>query len=113
MDVAQEGRKAEFSYGTHFFQDLVESGIYSLALQMNDGRSIFNRDFFLSAPNCLADLSPADAALSAYLQVIDLAAVTPGKRMKIVMDGSIDKAIGYLEEGGSDEVGHGTYRRTS
>lgn len=98
MAVVAEGQKAEFSYGTHFFQDLVESGIYSLALQLGNGETQFNRDFFLNAPNCLSDLSPDDEDLSLYLHVIDLAAVTHNRRMKIVMDGSVDKAIGYLTE---------------
>jgi hypothetical protein len=96
MAVAADGQKAEFSYGTHFFQDLVESGIYSLALQLGNGEAQFNRDFFLSAANSLANLSPIDADLSPYLKVVDLAAVTHNRRMKIVMDGSVDKAIGYL-----------------
>jgi hypothetical protein len=96
MAVAVDGQKVEFSYGTHFFQDLVESGIYSLALQLGNGAAQFNRDFFLNAPNSLADLSPVDSDLSPYLHVIDLASVTHNRRMKIVMDGSVDKAIGYL-----------------
>ncbi|MBE2221463.1 MAG: PEP/pyruvate-binding domain-containing protein [Anaerolineae bacterium] len=96
MALAADGQKAEFSYGTHFFQDLVESGIYSLALQLGEGEAQFNRDFFLNAPNCLPQLSPDDSYLSPYLHVIDIAAVTHNRRMKIVMDGSIDKAIGYL-----------------
>ncbi|PIE81028.1 MAG: phosphoenolpyruvate synthase [Chloroflexi bacterium] len=96
--VSAEGQKAEFSYGTHFFQDLVESGIYSLALQLDNETAQFNHDFFLNAPNCLAELSPDDANLSPYVQVIDLAAVTDNRRMRIVMDGSVDKAIGYLKD---------------
>ena len=103
MAVATEGQKAEFSYGTHFFQDLVESGIYSLALQLGNGEAQFDRDFFLNAPNCLAELSPDDADLSPYLNVIDLATATHNRRMKIVMDGSIDKAIGYLIEAKSTQ----------
>jgi hypothetical protein len=98
MAIAAEGQKAEFSYGTHFFQDLVESGIYSLALQLGNGEAQFDRDFFLNAPNCLAELSPDDADLSPYLHVIDIATVTHNRRVKIVMDGSVDKAIGYLVE---------------
>jgi hypothetical protein len=96
--VSESGQSAEFSYGTHFFQDLVESGIYSLALHLGSGSDTFNQDFFHNAPNCLAELSPGDAHLSAYMHVIDIAGVAPGKRMNIIMDGSIDKAIGFLAE---------------
>ena len=103
MAFEADGQKAEFSYGTHFFQDLVESGIHSLALQLGTGGAQFNRDFFLNEPNCLADLSPADVGLSPYIHVVDLTAVTPPKLMKIVMDGSVDKAIGYLMEAKSTQ----------
>ena len=89
----------EFSYGTHFFQDLVESGIHSLGLDLGGDNGRFNFDFFRQAPNVLADLSPQDATLSSYLHVIDLQTHTNGKRLAIVMDGAIDKAIGYLTEG--------------
>jgi len=101
IEVAEpsEGGGAEFSYGTHFFQDLVESGIYSLGLEIGNGNGRFNFDFFRQAPNVLAELSPDDARLAPYLHVIDLKALTHNKRLNILMDGSVDKAIGYLTEG--------------
>jgi len=103
IEVAETsaGAGTEFSYGTHFFQDLVESGIHSLGLEIGngDGHGRFNFDFFRQAPNILADLSPGDANLAPYLHVIDLQTVTQNKRLNIIMDGSVDKAIGYLTEG--------------
>lgn len=101
IELADRGKNTavEFSYGTHFFQDLVESGIHSLGLELGEGNGRFNFDFFRQAPNVLADLSPQDAALAAYLHVIDLQAHTGGKRLNIIMDGAVDKAIGYLAEG--------------
>jgi len=111
IEVAEpaEGGGTEFSYGTHFFQDLVESGIHSLGLEVGNGDGRFNFQFFRQSPNALADLSPADADLAPYLHVIDLQAVCKDKRLTIVMDGSIDKAIGYLVEGdGSNAEPKGT-----
>lgn len=89
----------ELSYGTHFFQDLVEDGIYSLPLHLENPDSFFRWDFVHNAPNALAQLSPADAELSDYLRVIDLEAVTPRRRLNIVMDGSKDEAVGFLADG--------------
>jgi hypothetical protein len=97
--VAQDGVAPELSYGTHFFQDLVESGIYSLPLHLNKEGNSFNWAFFHNSPNCLATLSPEDATLADYLQVIDIAAVTNNCRLVILMDGSSDEAIGYLTQG--------------
>jgi hypothetical protein len=109
LAAPSEGRVTEFSYGTHFFQDLVESGIYSLGLDVGNGNGRFNWNFFRQAPNCLAELSPADAPLAPYLRVIDIQSYTGNKRLNIVMDGAVDKAIGYLVEGewqqGDKEMG--------
>lgn len=98
MAVAHNGHVPELSYGTHFFQDLVEAGIHSLALQPGSGPDSgeFNWDFFAAAPNALAELLPSDAPLSALLKVIDLAALPGGRRLQVLMNGQRDEAIGYL-----------------
>ena len=38
------------SFGTHFFQDLVELNIYPLAVDLEDTDVIFTREFFYSDP---------------------------------------------------------------
>ena len=96
MSVPEGGSVPDLSYGTHFFQDLIEGGIYPLPLHLHDPRSSFNWDFFREAPNALGDLSPEDVGLSEHLKVIDLEAVRPGRRLTILMDGSQDEAVGYL-----------------
>jgi hypothetical protein len=40
------GGAPEASFGTHFFQDLVESKIFPLAIYLEDEGAIFNHDFF-------------------------------------------------------------------
>jgi hypothetical protein len=89
----------EFSYGTHFFQDLVESGIHSLGLELGGENGRFHFPFFRQAPNVLTDLSAQDEPLAPYLHVIDLQAYTGGRRLNIIMDGAVDKAIGHLADG--------------
>jgi hypothetical protein len=97
--VARDGRMPELSYGTHFFQDLVESGIYSLPLHIGEGRGRFNWSFFRDSPNSLGEISPQDAHLDPVLRVIDLASATPNRRLRILMDSLNDKAVGYLVSG--------------
>ena len=97
MSVPQGGSVPDLSYGTHFFQDLIEGGIYPLPLHLHDPRSSFNWSFFRDASNALAALSPQDAELSEHLKVIDLEAVDDGRRLTILMDGSQDETVGYLE----------------
>lgn len=99
MGIPQHGSVPELSYGTHFFQDLVESGIYALALYVSEEKSVFNWSFFRDSPNALAKLSPEDADLSPYLRVIDVATATNNCRLNILMDGSADEAVGYLVDG--------------
>jgi hypothetical protein len=99
MAVAQDGHMPELSYGTHFFQDLVEAEIYSLALHLGEGDGRFNWDFFRHAPNMLAALLPQDAPLSDYIKVIDIANIAANMRLNVLMDGAEEKAVGYLERG--------------
>ncbi|MEJ2747341.1 MAG: PEP/pyruvate-binding domain-containing protein [Anaerolineae bacterium] len=99
MAVEQDGHMPELSYGTHFFQDLVESGIYSLPLHLGEGNGRFNWDFFRRSPNVLAALSPQDASLSDYIKVIDVAAAAGNLRLNVLMDGARDKAVAYLTQG--------------
>jgi len=90
------GSVPELSYGTHFFQDLVEADIYPLSLFPDDASVRFEASFFDGAANRLADLLPADAAYAAYVKVIDVPAETRGRTLTIVMNADEDRAIGYL-----------------
>lgn len=98
IGVPQDGQMPELSYGTHFLQDLVEAGIHSLPLHLGNGKSKFDWDFFRNTPNFLAQLLPDDAALADYLRVIDVTAVTGGRRIKILMNGEEDEAVGFLTD---------------
>ena len=56
------GPAPEPSFGTHFFQDLVESNIYPLAIYLDDEDAIFNRGFFYDTPNNLTAYLPKEAS---------------------------------------------------
>jgi hypothetical protein len=98
MAIAHDGYMPELSYGTHFFQDLVEAGIHSLPLHLGSGPDAgdFNWEFFETSPNQLAELLPADADLSPYLKVIDLARLPGNQRLSILMNGAREEAVGFL-----------------
>jgi pyruvate,water dikinase len=85
----------EASYGTHFFQDLVESRIYPLPIYPDDPQTVFDWSFFDSAPDVLGRILPERAVCNA-LKVIDVVEVTAGRHLEIVMDGEQDRALGYL-----------------
>ncbi len=110
MAFASEDGVPALSYGTHFYQDLVETGIYSLPLHLEDPNSQFNQQFFSDADNVLASISSQDMALEKYLKVIDVPASADGRRLTILMDGDADEAVGYLTVGEwtHDELPKGT-----
>ncbi|HEY84115.1 MAG TPA: phosphoenolpyruvate synthase [Chloroflexi bacterium] len=87
----------EVSYGTHFFQDLVEAEIYPLPIYPDAEGAVFKHRFFAELRNSLKDISPRDEALADYIKVIDVPAISGGKVMEVVMDGENERAIGYLK----------------
>lgn len=100
--TSHDGEAPEVSYGTHFFQDLVEARIYPLPLYPDAPGNAFNREFFVHSPNHLARFSPIDAGLADFVRVIDVREVSGGKLLDIVMDGEQDRAIGYLKRPQAD-----------
>jgi pyruvate,water dikinase len=88
----------EPSFGTHFFQDLVESEIRYLPLYPDDRGTIFNDRFLLDAENTLFTVLPEYSFLSDTLKVIDVKKNTDGLLLRILMNAEIEQAIGILNE---------------
>ncbi|MBE7469336.1 MAG: phosphoenolpyruvate synthase [Anaerolineae bacterium] len=94
--VARNGLTPELSYGTHFFQDLVESNIYPLALFPDNPDILFNYNFINQSPNKLALLLPQDGLYADYIKVVNVAEVCPHKLLRVVMSAEESMALGYL-----------------
>lgn len=90
------GLPPEPSFGTHFFQDLVEAHIYPLAIYLDDPEVIFNRDFFYRTPNCLAERIAVQEELKGCLRLIEVASYHPGHTLELVMDDEESKAVAFL-----------------
>jgi hypothetical protein len=99
----------DLSFGTHFFQDLVEAGIRYLPLYPDDPGVVFQESFLLGAPNRLAELLPDHAALADCVRVIDVPAATHGRVLRIYQNADLDHAVAVLEEPG-DRRGLGVGR---
>jgi hypothetical protein len=96
--LAHGGHAPEASYGTHFFQDLVEAHIYPLPLYPDDPDVVFNWDFFRQAPDVLPQILPdTPERLSVALKVIDVPAAAAGRHLTIAMSSEQDRALGYLK----------------
>ncbi len=95
------GPAPEASYGTHFFQDLIESQIYPLAIYLDDPGTIFQRDFFYLSPNQLPFLLPDFKDLLDCMRVIDVKEARRGYQLNLMMDPDKKIAMAYFvkEEG--------------
>ena len=96
VEVVPDSRAPEPSYGTHFFQDLVEAKIFPLAVALDDSGDEFNRQFFDGSENSLAELLPDDAKWEDLVRVIDVPSVADGLYAEVVMNGEASTAIAYL-----------------
>jgi hypothetical protein len=62
----------ELSFGSHFFHDLVETGIFYVALFPENREVFINREFFGSFKNSLAELIPEAEKFSDVVFVYDI-----------------------------------------
>lgn len=86
----------DLSFGTHFFQDLVEADIRYLPLYPDDNDIIFNENFLHTSENVLTDLAPEFAAIKDVIRVIDVPRNTGGMILRVHMNADLDEAIGLF-----------------
>jgi pyruvate,water dikinase len=86
----------ELSFGTHFFQDLVEAGIRYLPLYPDEEGVIFNEAFLKRSGNILPDLVPEFASLRDTVYVVDVPRATDGLVLRVLMNADLDEAVGVL-----------------
>jgi len=86
----------DLSFGTHFFQDLVEGNIRYLPLYPDGKDIVFNERFLLGSKNILADVLPGYGYLDNVIHLIDVLQTTGGQVLHILMNSEIEKAVGFL-----------------
>ncbi len=91
------GSAPDASFGTHFFQDLVEAKIYPLAVFLDDEDVAFNREFFYETPNRLAAIAPGESSLVDCLRLIEVASYRPGSHLELIMDEQAGRAVAFLQ----------------
>jgi pyruvate,water dikinase len=101
----------DLSFGTHFFQDLVEARIRYLPLYPDDDDTVFNEIFLRKSHNLLPELLPEFEAIADTVRLIDVGAAADGKVLRVFMNADLNEAIGILAEpsmevtaGGEGEV---------
>ncbi len=86
----------DLSFGTHFFQDLVEAEIRYLPLYPDDEGIVFNEKFLLTAPNLLPEILPEFGYLADTIHVIDVPNFTNGRVLQVLFNADLDQAVAML-----------------
>ncbi len=92
----------DLSFGTHFFQDLVEANIRYLPLHPDDEGIIFNERFLLDSSNILHEILPEFAHLSDTLRLIDVPENSGGMVLRVLMNADLGEAVAILSPPGED-----------
>jgi hypothetical protein len=105
--VEQQGAVPEPSYGTHFFQDLMEAEIYPLAVYPDHPGDFFRREWLTRAKNWLEDILPGAPGPEGCAKLVNIPGEFGGRKLDIFMDG--ETAVAFLaESGGNGPPGHRT-----
>ncbi|KAA3611116.1 MAG: pyruvate, phosphate dikinase [Calditrichaeota bacterium] len=91
----------DLSFGTHFFQDLVEASIRYLPLYPDGDDVVFNEHFLLKSPNLFTKLLPEFEKYKDVVHVINVASNLDGRILKILMNADLEKAVAIFSSPGS------------
>ena len=92
----------DLSFGTHFFQDLVESAIRYIPLYPDDAGGSLNEKFLLGSHNVFSEMVPEFSDLENVVHVIDVPMVSEGRVLRVLMNADLDEAAGLLAPSDDD-----------
>jgi len=102
LSGSEVGTDPEPSFGTHFFQDLMEAKIYPLAVNLDDKDAVFNRNFFYQTTNRLTAWLPSvDEEVSKVLKLIRVDDFRAGGSVDLIMDDDAGRAAAFISGGWS------------
>ncbi|TAL69682.1 MAG: pyruvate, phosphate dikinase [Bacteroidetes bacterium] len=88
----------DLSFGTHFFQDLVETSIRYLPLYPDEKGIIFNERFLNSSENILSRILPESSYLADTIKIINIPEVTNGLVLRLLMNADEEEAVAILTQ---------------
>lgn len=97
------GLPPEPSLGTHFFQDLLESQIYPLAIHLDQPENKFSHEFFYNTPDRASEWVTEPPELDDSLRLIRVHDFRPGHHLEIIMSDEKGVAIAILRPDQLDE----------
>ncbi len=93
---AKEGYTPEVSYGTHFFQDLVEANIAILPIFPDNPGAIFQEEFLVKSQNRLKEIAPEMDDCENVVKVIHVPSALDGQFLQVYVDIEHQKGIGFF-----------------
>ncbi len=92
-----EGVTPEVSFGTHFFNDLVEARIVPVAVFPDDPQEFFKEEFFTAA-GCsrLSEICPEEARWEEVIKIVRIPDASGGLWLQVYQDAHRQKGMGFL-----------------
>lgn len=87
----------ELSFGTHFFQDLVEANIKYLPLYPDESPNLFNEEFFFNTPNSISSYLDVDKKFQDTVRLIQVEHYRKNSKLMIYMDGENSDALALVK----------------
>ncbi len=91
-----DGSTPEVSYGTHFFNDLVEADIIPIAIYPDKQDTFIDEKFLLNAENRLSSILPDHSRFISVVHLIHVPTSTNGHMLQIYQDAKAQKGIGFF-----------------
>jgi hypothetical protein len=93
---ARENYTPEVSFGTHFFNDLVEAQIAPVAIFPDQTDTIFNEKFFMESSNQLSLLAAEFELHQTVVHVVHVPSSAEGRLLQVYQNNEAQKGIGFL-----------------
>ncbi|GAB1369952.1 hypothetical protein MASR1M45_00100 [Candidatus Kapaibacterium sp.] len=88
----------DLSFGTHFFQDLVEAGIRYLPLYPDEEGQYLNWEYLRNSENTLERFLPEYKHISKVLKVINIRETNHGNILRVLFNADINQAMGLVTD---------------
>jgi hypothetical protein len=100
IEIARQQKEfaPEPSFGTHFFQDLVEASIRYLPLYPDESGVHFNEAFLTGKKSIFPELVPEYKHLAPIIRVLDVPTLTDGQVLHVLMNAQTEEALAILAD---------------
>jgi pyruvate, water dikinase len=98
IGLGNNGETPELSYGTHFFQDLVEADIIPLPLFPEQPDNYLNLSLLSNAVSCLPKDVSIPAEYEQVIKLIDFAQASGGRLLQLRLDSHSKRGIAFLAQ---------------